>query len=267
MCGNGGGGGSGGNTAGGGLQSADGGSLADQVSGILDRAAEAVDGWGEAAGTFFGGVIGSALGGKVGGGIGAVVGMVVGREVETTLEDAVEAAVESMLNGEVDAEGIPGISTEMVAPFAEISTEGFIGTAGSDNAIGSGADEVFWGWDDTASDTFQGLAGNDVFLADGGADLIDGGSGIDVVSYVQSAFGVTADLQYTSVNTGDAAGDTYTNIEMLEGGFGNDVLRGDGTNNTIYGMNGSDWLRGRDGNDTLGGGNDDDTLYGDNGND
>ena len=45
-----------------------------------------------------------------------------------------------------------------------------------------------------------------------GADVYDGGIGLDVMSYAQSATGVTVDLQAARGYGGDAAGD------VLEGG-------------------------------------------------
>ena len=61
---------------------------------------------------------------------------------------------------------------------------------------------------------------------------------------------MTADLTTPTNNTGDAAGDVYTNIENLQGSNFNDVLRGDGTYNYLRGGAGGDVLDGGAGRDT-----------------
>jgi Ca2+-binding RTX toxin-like protein len=55
----------------------------------------------------------------------------------------------------------------------------------------------------------------------------------------------------TSRNTGDAKGDTYSNIEGLIGSAQNDDLTGDGNDNTIKGGAGDDVIHHSGGNDTL----------------
>lgn len=67
--------------------------------------------------------------------------------------------------------------------------------------------------------------------------------------------------------SGDAAGDTYTNIEGLHGSRFADDLRGDGNNNGIYGNTGNDQIFGRGGDDKLNGAEGDDMINGQAGND
>jgi hypothetical protein len=50
-----------------------------------------------------------------------------------------------------------------------------------------------------------------------GADHMVGGSGKGFVDYEVAAAGVTASLQNQAVNTGEAAGDTYSNLFDLGG--------------------------------------------------
>jgi Ca2+-binding RTX toxin-like protein len=87
---------------------------------------------------------------------------------------------------------------------------------------------------------------------------------------------MAADLANVAANTGDAAGDTYSQMESLAGSAFNDVLRGNSGSNTIsagrgddqiWGMDGIDTLYGDFGNDMLDGGLKNDTLNGDAGND
>lgn len=119
---------------------------------------------------------------------------------------------------------------------------------------------------DDNSNTIEGLAGNDV---------IDGGSGIDWVSYWNASGGVTVNLLQGTASGADG-NDTLFNIENITSSFFNDlltgnnvanILAGNGGNDTIYGLDGNDSLHGGDGDDILDGGNGDDALRGDAGND
>ena len=74
--------------------------------------------------------------------------------------------------------------------------------------------------------------------------------------------GVTVDLLSTTLNTGDALGDTFVAIENLVGSGYADTLRGDNLANVLQGINGNDSIVGRGGNDTIRGGAGNDTIYG-----
>jgi Ca2+-binding RTX toxin-like protein len=82
-----------------------------------------------------------------------------------------------------------------------------------------------------------------------GADVLNGGEGIDLASYVFASGGVVADLLFPTFNTGDADGDTYISIENLSGTSYDDTLKGDDGPNFIDGRHGHDWLYGRGGED------------------
>lgn len=149
----------------------------------------------------------------------------------------------------------------------------------------------------TADTTINALGGDDLVYAGPGVDRIDGGDGYDRVSYASSVQAISINLT-SGINTGDATGDIFINVETFEGSNcndtliggssndhfvgleGNDLVRGEGGNDyiwtqggddtvfggvdsdTIGGMDGADVLHGEDGNDYLNGGNGDDTLYG-----
>ncbi|MEP3889644.1 MAG: calcium-binding protein [Hellea sp.] len=158
------------------------------------------------------------------------------------------------------------------------------GRNGDDELYGEGGDDIILGGRDNdivdggggndqlrgneGDDTLLGGDGNDILAGGAGADAMDGGAGIDRVEYTYGTnAGVTASLGDASINTGDAAGDTYVNIENLYGTSFVDTLYGDAGNNRIDGRLGDDALFGGEGNDYLLGGAGNDVLNGEGGND
>ena len=136
------------------------------------------------------------------------------------------------------------------------------GGDGDDTLDGEDGDDFLYGEDGadtltggTGTDTLNGGAGNDVLIGGLGADALDGGVGVDTASYIYASSGVSMSLANPAGNTGEAAGDTYANIENVAGSAFNDILTGDGNDNVISGNDGLDYLRGNGGADTLNGGN------------
>ena len=145
--------------------------------------------------------------------------------------------------------------------------ETVIGTDGSDSMIGDVSANRFQGGigKDTlnggdGADTLEGGADNDVLLGGAGGDSLDGGSGIDTVSYSNSLSGLTVSMSAPSTNTGDAAGDSFTDIENITGSSFDDVITGDTSENNINGGDGADRIDGGLGDDSLIGGAGDDTI-------
>jgi serralysin len=143
------------------------------------------------------------------------------------------------------------------------------GTSGADRLLGTVDDELLRGMGGNdrliargGDDTMEGGAGADLMLGGAGGDHHDGGAGFDTASYLPASAGVVADLLNTSVNRGQAAGDTFDSIEALIGSRHGDTLNGDTNDNRLIGHDGDDDLDGRGGRDTLVGGNGDDTLDG-----
>lgn len=111
--------------------------------------------------------------------------------------------------------------------------------------------------------------GDDLLEMNGfGADTVDGGDGIDTVSYAEATTAVYVNLDGTASGWG-AAGDTFQFVENATGSNQNDVLVGDATanvlegglgNDSLYGGSGSDTLIDDAGNDFLVGNADDDTF-------
>ena len=87
----------------------------------------------------------------------------------------------------------------------------------------------------------------------GGGDYLDGGSGIDTVSYASSAQGVMVWLNgatLTNAYGGDAQGDMIRNFENIVGSMWADTLSGSSAANVIDGGAGGDTMAGGAGNDT-----------------
>ncbi|MCC0049839.1 MAG: cadherin domain-containing protein, partial [Rhodobiaceae bacterium] len=112
------------------------------------------------------------------------------------------------------------------------------------------------------NDALTGDAGDNLLIGGLGADLLDGGAGFDTASFENAASAVSVDLGAGIGSAGEAAGDTYVNIERVVGSIFNDTLTGDAAANTLEGNDGDDVLSGAGGDDTLDGGTGDDTLIG-----
>jgi len=119
---------------------------------------------------------------------------------------------------------------------AIVNFHNITGGAGNDRLSGNNLDNVL-----------QGRAG---------ADQLDGGGGINTLSYESSILGVTVSLgANSSVATlgkgGDAEGDAIVNFHNITGGAGNDRLSGNNLDNILQGRAGDDWLTGEAGADTF----------------
>ena len=104
-------------------------------------------------------------------------------------------------------------------------------------------------------ESLTGSAFNDTLAGTSGDNVIDGGAGVDTLTYAAAGAGVTVDLSLTTPqNTGAAGTDTIKNIENLVGTPFNDALSGSSAANVLSGGGGDDILSGGAGNDTLDGG-------------
>ncbi|MAX72338.1 MAG: peptidase [Nioella sp.] len=166
------------------------------------------------------------------------------------------------------------VNTGVAAGDSYIGIQDIQGSAGNDEIRGNNYDNNIWGnagqdvlYGRDGDDRLFGHFGNDTLLGNFGADLLNGGDGIDRASYWTATSGVTADLMAPWANTGEARGDTYVQIEELQGSSQNDILRGDNADNGIWGAAGDDQIVGRGGNDYLEGHLGRDTLEGGAGND
>jgi len=103
--------------------------------------------------------------------------------------------------------------------------------------------------------------GDDLIIGNDTDDIIDGGIGVDVMSYAYAASAVTVNLGLTTAqNTGGAGTDTLKNIEGITGSAYDDILTGNTGNNVLNGGAGNDTLNGGAGADVLNGGTGVNTL-------
>jgi Ca2+-binding RTX toxin-like protein len=119
-----------------------------------------------------------------------------------------------------------------------------------ENAIGGDGNDTLVG--DDGPNTLSGGPGDDTLQGRGGIDTLNGDGQLasgDTASYAERTAGVTV-----SVDGGLAGEDTFTGIEDLTGGDGDDVLTGNAGNNILSGGPGDDTLQGQAGLDTLNGG-------------
>lgn len=168
----------------------------------------------------------------------------------------------------------PGINTMDAAGDSYFSIENLAGSLLDDVLYGDGNRNVILGW--PGADQLYGMGGDDTLEGMGGADALDGGAGEDTASYDSAGTyltptwgfytiigqGVTASLLDPSINTNDAAGDSYVSIENLLGSSFADLLQGDNNANSLFGRGGDDHLQGMGGDDTLEGGAGADILDG-----
>lgn len=134
------------------------------------------------------------------------------------------------------------------------------GGAGEDILYGYGPDSIFGfsvpGVGDDSGlgrDTLQGGDGADLLIGSLGDDKLDGGAGLDTVSYDNAPGGVSVDLHQAKQRPGAAGTDVLKSIENVIGG---------GHDDHIVGSDGINVLSGGGGADTLEGGGDADLLSG-----
>ncbi len=138
-----------------------------------------------------------------------------------------------------------------------IRIERLFGSQYGDTLIGDGLDNVLTGWN-----------GDDTLVGGGGADLLSGGNGNDTADYSSAGSGVSVHIANVATGAlGDAAGDTFYNIENLTGSNFSDTLTGTGLANIIIGNAGDDIIYASNGNDTIYGGTGNDVINGGRGRD
>lgn len=119
----------------------------------------------------------------------------------------------------------------------------FTGMLG-DNITGTGS-----------ADYMNSGAGNDWLTPGAGANTIVGGDDVDMISYVDSGTGVSANLALGTATHHGGSIDSLTGIENITGSAtGADNITGSAGANRIRGLGNYDWLVGSGGGDTFEGG-------------
>ncbi|WP_367608132.1 calcium-binding protein [Legionella sp. W05-934-2] len=158
--------------------------------------------------------------------------------------------------------------------YGDDGNDTIIGGSGNDNLQGGAGDDTFIYNKNDGIDTYNGGAGYDTLVINDNVNSINLGEKFN--NGVEAIQGSTQGDGSDSVtiqggnedNNWDFRNVTFTDVDSIHGGGGNDTIRGSDTNNdVIYGDKGDDLLRGGGSDDTLYGGDGNDTLYGDGGND
>ncbi|WP_305883677.1 calcium-binding protein [Alsobacter ponti] len=143
-----------------------------------------------------------------------------------------------------------------------------------ENATGSRFNDTLYAAD-PGSELTAG-AGDDLLVSGAGSDTLSGGAGVDTADYSRAVAGVYVDLVNARASVAGEGVDTLESIEVvlatqmadtIIGGEADNLLRGLGGNDSLFGGMGRDTLLGGDGDDTLDGGAGGDSLVGDAGND
>ncbi len=133
-------------------------------------------------------------------------------------------------------------------------------TGNGQTQIGAGANDTLVGTN--GDDILSGNGGDDTLIGGPGADALYGGIGYDTANYGTATSGIIFDWLNGALNTGDAAGDTLTSVEVILGTGFDDQISGSNAADALYGRNGADTLNGRDGDDILDGSFGNDILNG-----
>lgn len=159
------------------------------------------------------------------------------------------------LDGEQDADSLfggDGNDTMLGGEGADIlwgenGNDLMDGGIGVDTLRGGAGQDTLWGGE--GNDFLMGEDGNDFMIGGAGGDEFKGGTGLDTASYQSSTSGVVASLTTGIEQSGDAAGDTFAEVEALSGSYFDDTLFGDANNNILTGNAGYDFIAGGAGDD------------------
>lgn len=159
----------------------------------------------------------------------------------------------------IDLGGILQSGAALGDTYFEI--EGIVGGLGNDFILGNSGANLLRGGGGADSingqggrDTLDGGTGNDTLSGyDGGGQRLIGGTGIDIASYYDgvTSTNFTIRLDNPSLNTGAAAGDTYSSIEGIQGSQGKNIIVGNSSANILMGDFGNDTIIGGGGKDIL----------------
>lgn len=166
-----------------------------------------------------------------------------------------------------------GVDT-LIGGAGDDSLDGTLGNVWGDAVYGGSGDDAL-----TNGSVLDGDGGSDLLIALPCGETIEGGAGIDSVSFARASLGVEATLGGSAglapydgfgggcptQHGGPPASQIDSSVESIEGSANDDVLSGNGGRNIILGRGGDDEIHGAGGNDFLVGGEEVDSLYGEGG--
>jgi Ca2+-binding RTX toxin-like protein len=129
--------------------------------------------------------------------------------------------------------GIDTVSYDNAVAAVQVS----LSSTTAQNTGGAGTDTL------VNVENLTGSSHNDTLQGNVGNNVLDGGSGIDTVSYSSAGAGVRVSLDTATPQVTQGAGvDTLRNFENLTGSSFGDYLRGNSGDNVLNGNGGSDWV-------------------------
>lgn len=154
------------------------------------------------------------------------------------------------------ADAAAGVVANLAAGMAQSGGEVDV-LRNVENVIGSGFDDSLTG--NHLANLLEGLLGNDWITPGAGNDTVDGGEGVDMVSFFDAPERVVVDLLAGTAVIG-AETDRLYNIENVTGSIYADLITGDAGANRIRALGDYDWMVGSGGGDTFEGGTGRDTV-------
>lgn len=170
-------------------------------------------------------------------------------------EQITGSAVNDVIEGGAGADDLDGDDGDDILSYAGSSAGVMIDLANSTASGGDATGDTFIRFEgllgSAYSDTLIGDNDDNLIEGGAGADIMDGAGGFDTLTYRNAATGVSVDFEAGTGLAGDAAGDTFTDFEGLEGSDFADTLTGSAGDDTIEGLGGGDRLDGGAGFDIL----------------
>ncbi|MCW2921584.1 MAG: Proprotein convertase [Thermoleophilia bacterium] len=156
-----------------------------------------------------------------------------------------------------------GLASDPIGVSLEAGTatgEGVDTITNIEDVRGSEYDDVIEG--DDFTNAIDALGGNDIVDSrEGTSEAVDGGDGLDTLSYASLSFSVSDTLGVSIPGGVSGSADDHSNFENVKGSAYNDRLGAPVAGGELYGEDGDDELYGGDGGDTLEGGAGQDELY------
>ncbi len=144
---------------------------------------------------------------------------------------------------------------DSISSDVENLTGGFV----NDTLTGNGGANVLDGG--AGNDELDGLGGNDSLIGGTGNDTFNGGAGTDTADYSARTDALVLNIDGQADSGGAGETDTIaTDVEVVQGGSGDDKITGSAGNESLLGNGGNDTLVGGGGDDDLHGGAGIDTV-------